>query len=152
MRAPDIIPIVPAFSTTASERPALSTSLFDTAHLSGGIDPGGAITFSLFGPDNQRCSGPPAFTATAAVNGNGSYSAPVFVVPRGGTYRWVVTYSGDAMNRLVGPTVCGESSETSTVSPAPEPNPDHGPNVPKPKPRPKPKPKPPPPPPPIVTG
>jgi hypothetical protein len=154
VRPPTIIPVVPAFSTTASERPVASGSLYDVAHLTGGVSPGGAITFTLYGPDDLTCSGPPAFTAVVTVTGNGSYFSPVFAVPRAGTYRWVATYSGDAMNAAVGPTGCGDPSETSVVSSAPNPNDDPGPNVPAPpKPKPKPKPTPrPKPPPPVVTG
>ena len=28
--------------------------MYDAAHLSGGVDPSGAITFTLFGPDAPR--------------------------------------------------------------------------------------------------
>ena len=152
VRPPDITPVVPTFSTTASQQPSGGASLYDTAHLAGGIDPGGTITFTLFGPDDQTCSGAPAYTTTVAVTGNGNYRSAAFVVPVPGTYRWVATYSGDALNAAVGRTACGDSTETSSVSSTPEPTPDPGPNVPTP-PKPRPKPKPPPPPPqPIVTG
>jgi len=153
VRPPNITPETPAFSTTASQPPDLGTPLYDTAHLAGGLDPGGAITFELFGPDDQTCSRAPVFTTTLAVTGNGDYRSATFVVPQPGTYRWVASYSGDAMNTPAGPTVCGDSAETASVNPVPGANPDEGPNVPnprKPKP-PKPKPKPPPPPP-AVTG
>jgi hypothetical protein len=118
----------------------------------GGIDPGGAITFELFGPNDQTCSTAPAFTTTVAVNGNADYRSAAFVVARPGTYRWVATYSGDAMNTGAGLTACGDPAETESVSASPGPSPEPGPNVPKPA-KPYPKPKPPPPPPrPIVTG
>ena len=152
VRPPDITPVVPTFSTTASQQPSGGPSLYDTAHLADGIDPSGTITFTLFGPNDQTCSGTPAFTTTVAVTGNGNYRSAAFVVPRPGTYRWVATYSGDALNAAVGPTACGDSTETSSVSSTPHPSPDPGPNAPTP-PKPRPKPKPPPPPPqPIVTG
>ncbi len=153
VRAPDITPVVPALSSTASQQPPLGATLSDTAHLTGGEDPGGAITFALFGPDHNGCVGAPLFTATAAVDGSGDYRSPAFVVPAPGTYRWVVTYSGDALNAAVGPTACGDPAETVTVTPAPSP--ETGPNVPTP-PRTGPAhrvvPPQPPPPPPAVTG
>jgi hypothetical protein len=159
VRPPAIVPVTPAFSTTASASAGLGAPVHDVAHLSGGVSPFGTITFSLFGPDDATCSKAPAFTTTAAVNGNGDYRSADFVPGTQGTYRWVVTYSGDAMNNGVGPTACGESTETTVVSANVSPDVDPpSPNVPTPplpppKPKPKPKPKPPPsPPPPRVTG
>jgi hypothetical protein len=77
---------------------------------------------------------------------NGAYRSAGFTGPVHGTYRWVITCSGDAMNAPFGPTTCGDPAETSTVSATPNPTPDPGPNVvnlptPLPKPNPKPKPK-----------
>ena len=139
-------PVLPAFSTTTSQSPTLGGPLYDTATLSGGTAPGGTITFELFGPDNATCTGAPAFTTTTPVNGNGSYRSAEFIVGASGTYRWVATYSGDAMNTPAGPTTCGDSTETATISANPGPVPPAGPNEPappKPKPLPPPKAKPP---------
>jgi hypothetical protein len=159
VRPATIVPVVPAFSTTASASPGVGAPIHDVAHLSGGLAPFGTITFSLFGPDDLTCSRAPAFTTTVAVNGNGDYVSAPFTAPSPGSYRWVVTYSGDAMNTGASPTTCGDSAETTIVSATPGSTPEHGPNVPagqpnqKPKPKPKPKPRPPPPPPePVVTG
>jgi hypothetical protein len=132
VRPPTITPVAPTFSTTAAARPAGGTSLYDTAHLAGGIDPGGTITFTLYGPNIPTCSGPPAFTTTLTVTGNGDYRSATFAAPLPGTYRWVVTYSGDAMNAPAGPSACGDPAETATVSSSPRPSPDPGPNVPRP--------------------
>jgi hypothetical protein len=151
VRPTSIIPVVPALSTTASEQPPGGGTLSDIANLSGGIDPSGAITFELFGPDDQACAGPPVFTSVVSVTGNGSHRSASFAVAAPGTYRWVVTYSGDAVNAPIAPTTCGERAETSSVSSGLGPTPDPGPNVP-PAPKPRPRPKPPPPPPPLVTG
>jgi hypothetical protein len=152
VRPPDITPVTPGFSTAASP-PALGGDISDTAHLSSGIDPGGAITFRLFGPDDATCSGPPVFTAVTAVTGNGDYRSASFTVLSPGTYRWVATYAGDALNNPVG-TACGDPAETITVSASLNPDVPDGPNVPTPPPppKPKPKPKPPPPSPPPFTG
>ena len=155
VRPATIVPVVPAFSTTASVSPGVGAPLQDVAHLRGGLAPFGAITFSLFGPDDLTCSRSPAFTTTVAVNGNGDYVSAPFTAPSPGSYPWVVTYSGDAMNTGAGPTTCGDGAETATVSANPGPTPEHGPNVParRPKEKPKHKLKPPPPPPqPVVTG
>ncbi len=136
--------VIPVFSTTASQPAQLGTPLYDIAHLSGSLDPGGTITFSLFGPDEPSCLGPPVFTTTAAVTGNGDYRSGAFVAGLPGTYHWVVTYSGDANDTGAGPTACGDSAETAslarapvlTPSPAltPGANPDPGPNFAAPRP------------------
>jgi len=156
VRPPSVTPVTPAFSTTASPPAQLGSPLSDVAHLSGGLDPAGSITFELFGPNDASCSPPPIFTSSVPVSGNGDYHSAQFVPPHPGAYRWVATYSGDALNTGAGPTACGESSETTSVSAIPGPNPDPGPNVtppappkpappPKPHRRPRPRPTPPPP-------
>jgi hypothetical protein len=151
VRQAAVDPVATAFSTTASPSPQLGAPVHDVAHLRGGLDPGGTITFELFGPDDQSCAGPPAFATTVAVNGNGDYSSAAFIVPRPGTYRWVASYSGDIGNIAAGPTACTDSAESAVVGadPGPDPNhgPNHGPNVAPRHPKPPHRPKPPPPPP-----
>jgi hypothetical protein len=128
VRDADVDPVATAFSTTASPSPRLGSPLYDVAHLRGGLDPGGTITFELFGPNDQTCTGAPAFTAIATVNGNGDYRSASFIVPQPGTYHWMATYSGDIGNVGAGPTACGDSAESAVVGANPGPNPDHGPN------------------------
>jgi hypothetical protein len=129
VRPPVVTPVVPTFSTTATQSPAGGATLSDIAHLADGLEPGGSLVFSLYGPDDQTCAGPPAFTSVVEVLGNGDYRSAEFTVPRPGTYRWVVSYSGDALNAAAGPTACGESTETSAVSDPPATKPNPGPNV-----------------------
>ena len=119
VRQAAVDPVATAFSTTASPSPQLGAPLYDVAHLRGGLDPGGTITFELFGPDDQSCTGPPAFTATVLANGNGDYRSAVFIVPQPGTYRWVASYSGDIGNAAAGPTACADSAESAVVGPDP---------------------------------
>jgi hypothetical protein len=61
---------------------------------------GGTITFNLYSPSDATCSGTPAYTETVDVTGNGTYSTTntAFVAKDTGTWRWQVTYSGDANN------------------------------------------------------
>jgi hypothetical protein len=129
VRPASIIPVVPAFSTTASQPAGVGMPVYDIAHLSGGIDPSGTITFTLFGPGEPTCTGAPVFSASAAVTGNGEYRSASFTAPQPGIYRWVVTYSGDAMNSGAGPTACGETAENTAVAATPGPNPNPGPNA-----------------------
>ncbi len=107
----------PTLSSTTSRAEALGTSIFDTAHLSGGDQPTGTITFRLYRPGDSRCSRRPVFRSTVPVDrGNGSYNSASFTPTRTGTYRWRVTYSGDDNNHRAGPTRCGARSETVRVT------------------------------------
>jgi hypothetical protein len=98
-------------------------SSFDTATLSGAVNPGGTIQFRLFGPNNATCSGSPIFTSVQSVAGNGSYSSTSFSPTAPGTYNWVAAYSGDGTNPAVA-TACGDANESFTVAaPSPTPTP-----------------------------
>jgi hypothetical protein len=73
----------------------------DDATLSGLTDnAGGTVVFNLYSPSDATCSGTPAYTETVNVNGNGTYSTSntTFIAKTVGTWRWQVTYSGDANN------------------------------------------------------
>jgi hypothetical protein len=87
-------------------QPAMSTAQNllpnDDATLSGATsNAGGTITFDLFNPGNATCLGTPDFTQTVNVNGNATYSTTntTFKASTAGTWRWQVTYSGDANNQ-----------------------------------------------------
>jgi hypothetical protein len=101
----------PATSVCTSEHlvvtkksPAISTAPNlipnDDATISGALTPTGTITFTLFAPADATCAGAGAYTQTVTVNGNGTYSTSntSFVASTLGTWRWQVTYSGDANN------------------------------------------------------
>lgn len=75
-----------------------SPSIHDVATLSGGFHPTGTIAFSAFGPDDAACAGTATFTSVKPAAGNGEYTSDSFAFAEEGTYRWVVTYSGDANN------------------------------------------------------
>jgi hypothetical protein len=88
----------PLLVTTAS--PALTLgaaapTLIDSATLSRGTNPTGAITFTLTGPGGF------SFTHTDIVSGNGTYTAGATLPAAGlvaGTYTWSAHYSGDGNN------------------------------------------------------
>ena len=94
----------PTILSTASTNTTVGLEIFDNVNLSGGSNPTGTLTFNLFGPNDATCSGAVAFTTTLSVNGDGSYNSQHFTTAKAGTYRWVVSYSGDANNSPVGPT------------------------------------------------
>lgn len=86
-------------------------SLTATATLGNGAIPGGQLTFRAFAPGDTACSGAAAFTSTAAVKGNGSYSSAAFTPGQVGSYRWTVAYSGD-VNHAAAATACGAAAST----------------------------------------
>jgi hypothetical protein len=89
----------PGVGTTASAAVTVGGTISDSALLSGGVNPTGTLTFSLYGPNNATCTGSPIFTSTVVVSGNGSYvSTPAFTTASAGTYRWIANYSRDATN------------------------------------------------------
>jgi hypothetical protein len=93
-------PASPALVTTASPSMVTlplsgSTTLTDSAVLSGGYFPTGSIVFTLTGPNGF------SYTQTDPVTGDGPYTASTTLPTTGtvaGTYTWTATYSGDANN------------------------------------------------------
>ena len=73
-----------------------SATLKDSGTLTGGFNPTGSLTFTLYAPDGSTV----VDTETVTVSGNGTYSTPTgYTLPTTGlvtgTYQWVVSYSGD---------------------------------------------------------
>jgi hypothetical protein len=92
-----------------------ATPLSDTATLAAGFDPTGNIVFTLYGPGDPTCAGPPAFTsAPVPVNGNGTYVSASFTPTQIGGYSWIASYSGDTNNLAVADS-CGLPSQTVQV-------------------------------------
>jgi len=101
--------------TTIKTGPTLVPN--DSATISGATsNAGGTVLFQLFSPTDATCSGAPALQQSVNVNGNGTYSTSnTTSVSDLGTWRWQVTYSGDANN--VGSTsACGVESFTLSNS------------------------------------
>jgi hypothetical protein len=73
-------------------------SLTDKATLSGGYNPSGSITFTLYAPGGSIVGSP----QTVNVSGDGTYTSPAITLPTTGTvvgtYQWVATYNGDNNN------------------------------------------------------
>src|SRR2546426_646523 len=88
------------------------------ATLAGGVNPGGTITFTLYGPfdptaDPGTCTNGTA-AGSATVTGNGTCPSSLVTVLGAGRFRWIASYSGDPNNNAVS-TSCGDAGETSTV-------------------------------------
>ncbi|HWB69858.1 MAG TPA: hypothetical protein VG518_07760, partial [Solirubrobacterales bacterium] len=107
----------PTLSTTASADVPIGGSLKDEAVLAGGNNPGGQITFNLYGPDDAGCAEGPKFTQTVTVAGNGTYETGSVTPSTAGIYRWVASYSGDAENESVS-GACNDAGESTTVAKA----------------------------------
>ena len=114
--------------TTAKTQPTIATvatsvvydavnppNIRDTATISNGTNPTGTVTFRAHGPNDPLCANPAAFVNVKNVAGNGSYQSDFFNAVAEGTYRWVVVYSGDALNLGV-TSPCNALNETSTVT------------------------------------
>ncbi len=88
----------------------------DSFTLSGATsNAGGTVTFNLYNPNDATCSGTPALTQTVNVSGNGTYSTSntTFLASLEGTWRWLVSYSGDANNNGT-TSACGVENFTIT--------------------------------------
>src|SRR5215210_597839 len=116
----------PELTTQATTPVTLGDRISDTATLSGATsDATGTITFNVYGPDDEDCSGEPAFTSVVDVSGNGVYSSDLtpndpsddFVPDAVGTYRWTAEYSGDDNNEGV-LSDCNAANEASVVTEA----------------------------------
>ncbi len=87
----------------------------ESADLSGGSSPTGAITFKVFGPQASAptdCSGGTT-VGTAGVSGNGTYRPSAGFTPTtAGDYWWYASYGGDADNNSASSTCGAGMSET----------------------------------------
>lgn len=95
----------------------IGASFKDTATLSGGNNPGGTITFKVYGPDDATCTGPVVHESSTIVTGNGSYDSGLFTPTTVGTYRWIASYTGDEDNEPVS-GACNDANEDATVTQA----------------------------------
>jgi hypothetical protein len=110
-----VSPAGPSIATTAGGTVTLGSGakLTDSATLSGGYSPTGAITFRLFAPDGTTV----VDTETVTVSGNGTYSTPTGYVPTvAGTYQWVAAYAGDGNNNATS-TNLGDEPEKAVNNP-----------------------------------
>ncbi len=111
LSSPTLEPVIvmsasPTISTTplpaAVTLGSAPVTLKDTASLTGGYDPTGTITFTLYAPDNPV----PVDTEAVDVNGNGTYGTPAgYTLPATGrltgTYQWDASFSGDLNNQAI---------------------------------------------------
>jgi hypothetical protein len=88
----------------------------DQATLTGlTVNAGGTITFELYSPSDLTCAKAPAYQETVTVTGNGTYgtSNSKFIASAVGTWKWLVSYSGDD-NNTGSTSACGVENFTIT--------------------------------------
>ena len=81
--------------------------------MSDGLNPTGAVTFELFGPDDATCSGTPVSTFPTIRSAGAAPPPAPFTTIVVGTYHWVATYNGDANNASVS-SACADEPVTIT--------------------------------------
>jgi hypothetical protein len=117
-----VTPVTAGLTTNATGGVLVGNPITDVAHLSGtatqpdGSPAGGTITFNVFGPDDATCSGSIVHTNTVNVTGNGDYNDS-FTPTAAGTYRWVVSYSGNPPNTVGTSGTCNDANESAVVNP-----------------------------------
>ena len=95
-------------TSTTSPGGVTGTRIFDMAKIAGGVAPSGTVTFSLFGPSDSTCSDAAIFTSTVALGSDGTAKSTSFGgTTTAGTYNWIASYSGDAIN-VSSNDKCGE--------------------------------------------
>jgi parallel beta-helix repeat protein len=90
-------PSITTRPSTTSATCGTSVTLMDTASLSGGDNPTGSITFTLYSPSDTLLD-----TEVVSVNRDGTYTTPRgYALPynaAAGTYQWDASYSGNSNN------------------------------------------------------
>ncbi|MGB8212670.1 MAG: C25 family cysteine peptidase, partial [Anaerolineales bacterium] len=104
----------PTLTTTPSSY-VVGSPIYDTAHLNGGYDLTGTLTFDVYAPDDPTCATPIHVIPDATVSGANDYLSGNYAPLEVGTYRWIVTYSGDTNNESV-TTNCGDEVTVTPVT------------------------------------
>ena len=110
----------PTISTQVSASTiTLGSSVTDTATVTavpGVPTPLGAVTFKVYGPGDDTCTGAGVTVAGGNLS-SGSVTSAAFTPTQVGTYHWIATYAGDANNAGVAGT-CSDANETVVVNQA----------------------------------
>lgn len=124
-RSPTILRAQPVITTIASADIPLGGQLTDQATVQNLVSPvaGATVTFRLYPPADTVCAGTPVFvdsrpatlSGTTATATSGAYTPTA-----AGVYHWIATYNGDANNLPIS-GICGEATETRTVTGPPPP-------------------------------
>jgi hypothetical protein len=116
----------PTIATDPSAGGVVGTAIFDTATISGAVNPTGTVTFTLFAPGDTTCA-TPVFTSTVSLPARQiEVRSASFTTTATGTYNWVAKYGGDANNKTVS-SGCGAEpvdigiAQSAVISTSPSP-------------------------------
>jgi hypothetical protein len=109
-------PADPTVLSLDASNASVGGAIHATAQLSESPGAEGEISFEVFGPGDETCTGPELTPAPAAalVSDEGQYLSGDFTPPGAGTYYWSAHYTGDSVN----PSADAPCAATSTVSKA----------------------------------
>jgi hypothetical protein len=113
---PSLSLAAPAFATAGTAVQPSSIS----AALSGGSSPGGAINFTVFGPQSSAptfCSSGGTALAGTNVSGDGVYHPAASFTPGDGDYWWYASYGGDLSDDPANSTCGTPMAETVVAAP-----------------------------------
>jgi hypothetical protein len=107
----------PRLTLTATDA-VVGGQIHATADLAETPNASGEISFEVFGPGDEDCSGPALnpIPASASVTGEGKYDSGGITPPSAGTYYWSAHYSGDLENPPAEST-CSAISSVGKASP-----------------------------------
>lgn len=114
--ANSVVSPAPTSTTVTAAGGTVGQQIAASAALTGGINATGTVTFSLFGPGNDTCAGPPIASSTVQLSNNAAQSSP-HPTTGAGTYRWTASYSGD-INNAASSSACGAAGSLAVVTPA----------------------------------
>lgn len=112
-----VVSASPSVNATPVGSVVFGAAINDSATLAGGYNPGGTLTFALYGAGDATCAAAPVFTRVVAVAGNGTYQSPWMTPASVGTYQWTLAYSGDANNNAAS-VPCGTTGQSVVVTKA----------------------------------
>jgi hypothetical protein len=115
----------PTLPTTPSPTSgAFGAILNDSATVTGGYNPTGSVTFSLWDPDQATCTGTARYTETVPLSsGSATTTNTTFLTDKAGTWNWTASYGGDTNNNTAisgcdsEAVVIGKVTPTSTTAP-----------------------------------
>ena len=115
------IPATPSISTSQQPPSAtVNSSIADQATVSGGDNPTGTVTFTLY--NNPNGTGTPLFTDPNEPLSGGVATSKGYTATATGTDYWVATYNGDSSNNPVSsgnaaePVTINQASTTTTIT------------------------------------
>ena len=97
-------PTLPTTPSPASG--SIGAVLNDSATVSGGSNPTGSVTFSLYGPGDTTCTGTVLLTQTVSLTGGTAATTGGYTTTQAGTYNWTAHYGGDSNNNSAD-SACG---------------------------------------------